>query len=282
MSFGAVAASVAGAAVGGMMSGGGGGGGGQTASKEPWEPARAWLEGLLTDGQALQSHYQRNPFNPIQQAGYGNLLGDMDYFRQTMAPALMGQANRMMGANYQRAPAGSELGGLNPYAPGNGNTFNSPNVGLLSQGGQRAMPGAMSGAMQGSMAGGFGQMPAGQGQAAPGLLGQAMQNTGINSQGAMGQAMPGIQGQGIPMPKPYLTDAGGPFGVPQGSPYAGLPDWAALNPWTGILAQRDADKDKKPETDMTLDEQIEDYLRRRDPQGWQQWHESRLMPQGGA
>jgi len=242
-----IAASVAGAAVSGAMSKGSSGGG-QSSKQEPWSAVQPWLKENIEGGQALQDYYQRNPFNPIQQAGYGNMLGDMDYFRQTMAPALMGQANRMMGASYQRAPAGSELGGLNPYAPGNGNNFNSPNVGLASAGGQQSMSGAM---------------PAAQGQAAPGLL-----------------------GTGTPMPKPYLQDAGmgqaqGVFSSPAGVGYSGLLDWQGLNPWTSILAEREkADANKKP-SDLTNDEIIEDWMRRNDP-GYSQREYTRRWGDGGA
>ena len=114
MSFGAVAASVAGAAVGGMMSDGGGGGQ-QTASKDPWGPAQKPLQNSLETGQGLENYYQQNPFNPLQQAGYQNLFADLDNFRNVMAPQAMAFNNRMMNTNYQRKPAGAELGGaFNP------------------------------------------------------------------------------------------------------------------------------------------------------------------------
>ena len=93
-----------------------------------------------------------------------------------------------------------------------------------------------------------------------------------------------------PMPKPAMDggigqgmqQAQGVFQSPAGVGYSGLLDWQALNPWTSILDQRakDADKTKKP--DLTNDEIIEDYLRRRDPSAYQEWHQSRYLGQGGA
>ena len=100
MSFGAVAASVAGAAVGGLMSDGGGGQ--QTATKEPWSAAAPWLRQQLEQGQNLQAYYQQNPWNALQQNAYQNTFSDIDQFRNSMAPGLMDFANRLMGTNYSR------------------------------------------------------------------------------------------------------------------------------------------------------------------------------------
>ena len=109
----AILGPVAGAVVGGMMSDGGGGQ--QTATKDPWGPAQKPLQNSLTTGQALENYYQQNPFNPLQQAGYQNLFADLDNFRNVMAPQAMAFNNRMMNTNYQRKPAGTELGGaFNP------------------------------------------------------------------------------------------------------------------------------------------------------------------------
>jgi len=82
----------------------GGGGGGQTASKEPWEAARPWLEENIRTGQDLQRYYQQNPFNPQQQQAYNNIFADQANFRGQIAPGMMDFANRLMGTNYQRAP----------------------------------------------------------------------------------------------------------------------------------------------------------------------------------
>ena len=100
MSFGAVAASVAGAAVGGLMSDGGGEQ--QTATKEPWSAAAPWLRQQLEQGQNLQAYYQQNPWNALQQNAYQNTFSDIDQFRNSMAPGLMDFANRLMGTNYSR------------------------------------------------------------------------------------------------------------------------------------------------------------------------------------
>ena len=109
----AIIGPVAGAVVGGMMSDGGGGQ--QTATKDPWGPAQKPLQNSLATGTALENYYQQNPFNPLQQAGYQNLFADLDNFRNVMAPQAMAFNNRMMNTNYQRKPAGAELGGaFNP------------------------------------------------------------------------------------------------------------------------------------------------------------------------
>ena len=106
----AIIGPIAGAAVGGLMSDGGSG---QTASKEPWSEAAPWLKQLIKDGQSLQVYYQKNPFNAQQQQAYQNVFNDVGNFRSSTAPGLMSFANRLMGTNYQRAPAGTELGGYN-------------------------------------------------------------------------------------------------------------------------------------------------------------------------
>ena len=86
----------------------------QTASKEPWADAAPWLRENLRTGQGLQNYYQQNPFNPQQQTAYQNIFGDLDAFRNQMAPGLMGFANRLMGSSYQRggSTAGANGGGL--------------------------------------------------------------------------------------------------------------------------------------------------------------------------
>lgn len=78
-------------------------------SRDPWAPAQPWLINNITQGQKLQNYYQQNPFNAQQQTGYNNLFGDIDQFRNQVAPGMMGFANGMMGSNYQRSrgPVGS-------------------------------------------------------------------------------------------------------------------------------------------------------------------------------
>lgn len=86
----------------------------QTANREPWGPAQELLKRQIANTGQLQSYYQQNPFNAQQQTSYNNLFGDIDQFRNQVAPGLMGFANNMMGSSYQRArgPVGS--GGYGP------------------------------------------------------------------------------------------------------------------------------------------------------------------------
>ena len=103
----AALAPIAGSVVGGLMSDGGGSS--QTASKEPWEPARKPLINSINTGQDLERYYQQNPFNPLQQQGYQNLFSDLDQFRNQLSPQLMQFANGMMNSNYQRGPRNSQM-----------------------------------------------------------------------------------------------------------------------------------------------------------------------------
>lgn len=108
----AILGPIAGSVVGGLMSGDSQQS--QTASKEPWADAAPWLRENLRTGQGLQNYYQQNPFNPQQQTAYQNTFGDLDAFRNQMAPGLMGFANKLMGGSYQRggSTAGANGGGL--------------------------------------------------------------------------------------------------------------------------------------------------------------------------
>lgn len=99
MAWAAIGGAVAGAAVTGMMNNSGGGGGGgatQTQSKEPWAPAVPWITSNLQTGQGLQGYYQQNPFNPIQQAAYGNLFRSNDYVNNAF-PGLLAQMSQTQG-----------------------------------------------------------------------------------------------------------------------------------------------------------------------------------------
>jgi len=98
----AVAGPVAGAVVGGLMSDGGEQ---QSTSKEPWSAAAPWLRENIAQGQNLQAYYQQNPWNSLQQTGYQNIYGDLDNFRNSIAPGMMDFANRLMGTNYSRGGA---------------------------------------------------------------------------------------------------------------------------------------------------------------------------------
>lgn len=101
MSFAAIAGPIAGSIVGGLMSDGEE----QTATKEPWSAAAPWLRENIAQGQNLQAYYQQNPWNSLQQTGYQNIYGDLDNFRNSIAPGMMDFANRLMGTNYSRGGA---------------------------------------------------------------------------------------------------------------------------------------------------------------------------------
>lgn len=262
--------------VGGLFGGGSGGGSQQTATKEPWSEAAPWLRQIIQDGQDLQGYYQQNPFNQIQQTGYQNLLGDLDSFRSGVAPGLMNFANNLMGTNYQRAAAGTELGASNPYASQAmlpamlQKTGNQQAAGLLPQGllqGVQSGQGMAGGAQQGG---------------GPGFLGGSMWNgstavpndTPVTAMSLLadpeyGRATGRSQGQV------------GAFSAAPGQSY-GLLDWTALNPWTNQLRPGEKTPVAEAENTLTNDQIIEDYLRRRDPQAWQEWDSSRRLGQGGA
>lgn len=101
----AILGPVAGAVVGGLMSDGDQ----QTATKEPWKDAAPWLRENIAQGRNLQAYYQQNPWNALQQTGYQNTFTDLDAFRNSMAPGLMGFANKLMGTNYSRGQAGQQM-----------------------------------------------------------------------------------------------------------------------------------------------------------------------------
>ena len=135
MGIESILGAVAGPLIGGLMGGdeGGDGGGGQqqsTASKsEPWAPAQPYILDNLKDTKKLQDFYRKTPFNPQQQTSYQNLFGDLDNFRQNIAPGLMGFANKAMTSNYQRQRGG---------APGSGGGYGGPvQPGGLMQSGQQ-------------------------------------------------------------------------------------------------------------------------------------------------
>ena len=158
----AILGPIAGSVVGGLMSDDSQQS--QTASKEPWKDAAPWLRENLRTGQGLQNYYQQNPFNPQQQTAYQNIFGDLDAFRNQMAPGLMGFANRLMGSSYQRggSTAGANGGGL--LAGGA-----QPTGGMMGAGSsdmKQALQ-QLLGAQQGqqspqSMQGGLFQVPQGQ------------------------------------------------------------------------------------------------------------------------
>lgn len=100
----AIIGSIAGPLLGGLF----GGEDSQTeAKREPWAPAQPYILDQLKSGKKLQDYYQQNPFNQQQQTSYQNLYGDLDNFRQNVAPGLMNFANNAMTSSYQRRPVGN-------------------------------------------------------------------------------------------------------------------------------------------------------------------------------
>ena len=227
----AILGPVAGAVVGGVMSDGGGGQ--QTATKDPWGPAQKPLQNSLNTGQGLEAYYQQNPFNPLQQAGYQNLFADLDNFRNVMAPQAMAFNNRMMNTNYQRKPAGTELGGA--FTPINASQFLPPE--------QRQPQGGMGSGMNG--------------------LG------GMQGLGSMGSAASMLAGQGggeMGYNKPMqvtnagLLSGGEPFGMSVLAPNSmsyGLLNWQELNPFTatnGIPKTPPKDPNEKTPEELLAEE----------------------------
>jgi hypothetical protein len=115
--IGALFGQAAGAAMGALFGGQNQGPQTQTAKREPWEPAQPYILDNLKDAKKLQDFYKKTPFNPQQETSYQNMFGDLDNFRQNMAPGLMGFANSAMSSNYQRQRGG---------APGSGGGYGGP------------------------------------------------------------------------------------------------------------------------------------------------------------
>lgn len=249
----AILGPVAGAVVGGLMSDSGGGQS-QTQTREPWGPAQQGLKDVLSDATKLREYYKQNPFNQLQQTSLQNLYGDIDNYRQSIAPSMMSLSNRLMNSNYQRAPAGSEMGGfLQPergmgsgMAPGMGGMGQAAGSGqggalsgLLGQAGQGYSPltnGGLLGGISGAL-GGSGGLMSGQGQDMTQGQGVAQ---GMQSSGLRPTAM-------IPTMRTNPGDAYGQI------------DFKALNPWTsGAMPEPKAPESN---TGNLTDAEIE-YLRR--------------------
>ena len=113
---GSAVAQLAGAALGAASSGRTQGGT-QTTTKEPWEAAQPWLRQQIATGQGLQQHYQQNPFNQVQQTAYQNTLGDIDRFRQSVAPGLFGLANSLTQPYQRQARPGETMPARASQAP---------------------------------------------------------------------------------------------------------------------------------------------------------------------
>ena len=258
----AIIGPVAGAVVGGVMNKGGGGGGSQTASKEPWAEAAPWIKDNIKTGQDLQRYYQQNPFNSLQQTGYQNQFADLDQFRNQMAPGLMNFANKLMGSNYQRASAGTEIGATNPYAA----QAMMPAM-LQKQAYQASQGGGQSGA-QGTQ-GALGKIS--------GL--QSMQSTGPNGLPASWNGTGAVPLDGPVTQTSLLADplygrptggstpSGGLFSAPQGQSY-GLLDFQQLNPHTatnGIQATPKPMADEKTIQQLVQEEMARQRYAQVDP-----------------
>lgn len=251
----AAIAPIAGAVVGGLMSDKGGGQT-QTQNREPWGPAQQGLKDVLSDATKLREYYKQNPFNQLQQTSYQNLYGDIDNYRQNMAPSMMALSNRLMNSNYQRAPAGSEMGGmLQPErALGAGNYRSGAAMGNSVAGGQGG-----GGALQGLLGqAGQGHTPLTQGGLLGGISGALGGSGGLMS----GQGQDMTQGQGVAqgmqssglrptaMIPTMRTNPGDAYGQI---------DFKALNPWTsGAMPEPKAPESN---TGNLTDAEIE-YLRR--------------------
>lgn len=216
----AILGPIAGAAVGGLM--GGDSSTSQTASKEPWKAAQPWLQSNLDSGQALQGYYQQNPFNQLQQTGYQNQLSNLDNFQQNTAPGLMAFANKLMGSNYQRSPQSNQ------------------GAAWMNQGGQQGQGQPMQ--SQQGMAQGMQQMQGAQGSQGGGLL-QAMNSIQKNAPAGLdgNMSLAGLLGPGGSMSSNGGMGGGGmggqqagPFSVAPSQQY-GTIDWAAMNPYNGVL-----------------------------------------------
>lgn len=245
---------IVGGVAGGLFSDSGGGQS-QTQTREPWGPAQQGLKDVLSDATKLREYYKQNPFNQLQQTSLQNLYGDIDNYRQNIAPATMALANRFMNSNYQRAPAGSELGGMlqpeRSLGAGNyrsGGAMGNSVAGV--QGGGGALHGLLSQVGQG-------QTPLMQGG---GLLGGGGYSGALGGGVMSGQGQDLTQGMGQGMQPSGLrpTDMIPTMRTNPGTAYGQI-DFAALNPWTsGAIPEP-----KAPETNTgNLTEAEIEYLRR--------------------
>lgn len=235
--------SIGGALVGGLF-GDSGGGQSQSQTREPWGPAQQGLKDVLSDATKLREYYKQTPLNQLQQNSYQNLFGDLDNYRNSIAPSNMALANRLMNSNYQRAPAGSEMGGYlqQPRPMGAGM---AQGMGGMGQAAGQGTGGALAGLL-GQAGQGFSSLTNG------GLLG------GISGALSGGQDMmqgggQGAQSGGIrpsPLIPTMMTNPGTEYGQI---------DFKALNPWTsGAIPEPKAPESN---TGNLSDDELE-FLRR--------------------
>jgi len=94
----------------GLLSALGIGGGSESSGstdKNPWAGAIPWIQNNMVAGQNLQNQYAAQPFNDLQKQQYSNLFGDINRYRDTIAPGLMDFAGGLMGRQYQRQRGGA-------------------------------------------------------------------------------------------------------------------------------------------------------------------------------
>jgi hypothetical protein len=247
-------ATLVGGLVGGLL-GGSGGGGSQQQTKDPWGPAQKPLQNTLNTGQNLETYYQQNPFNPLQQTGYQNLFSDLDNFRTNVAPQAQAFNNRLMGTNYTRAPAGTELGGSMQQI--NASQFLPP-----EQRTQMTKPMQMGGAVN---------------QTKPMQMGGGGLSAGIGGMGNMG-GLSGLgsalsmaqQGQSGPLTQGLLSaPQQGMTVVPNSNnSLYGLLNWKELNPFTATNGIPKTPTDTNTGTDLTDDQAFaaayDRYMRQRE------------------
>ena len=249
-----IAGAVAGSVVSGALNKGGGGGSSQTTTNEPWSAVQPWMKENIEKGQKLQGYYEQNPFNQLQQNSYQNLYGDLNNYRQSIAPSMMGLANRFMNSNYQRAPAGSELGGFLQPERGMGSGM-APGMGGIGQAGGSGQGGTLAGLLGQA---GQGQTPLMQGGGLlggggySGALGGLMAGQGQDlTQGGQGMQM-GLGQQQRNPPIPTMT-------LNPGTAYGAI-DFNALNPYKNALKPEEKPADTGNTTGLSDDEL--EYLRR--------------------
>jgi len=95
----------------------------QTSTREPWGPAQQWIKDTMSQGQALQQQYQRQPFSQAQQAAYNNFGGLLNAINSGAggltagANATASGANNFDRSNPRKALTGSSFN-LGGFAPG--------------------------------------------------------------------------------------------------------------------------------------------------------------------
>lgn len=258
-------APIAGAVVGGLM-GGDDGGSQQTASKEPWEPARKPLINSLNTGQALERYYQQAPFNPMQQQGYQNLFSDLDMLRNQIAPGMMQFANQMMQSDYRRGPRNSQMEAMQGQMP-----MQQTKPMLMQQGGDgvySTKPMQMQGgqAGQGGLLGAIGQLAGGQ-QGLGDMMG-LLQGAGAGGWGGASSAMGGNNSFAGAMDPSAARGygGGGPFPMPSSGSY-GLLDFNELNPFTSTTNGIPTTPVAEKPAEKTPEQIAEEERRRRQQSG---------------